>query len=231
MTEARRSLAKESLMSLHASVKHLPCEIIVADNGGHIDDSKFFLELADKGIIQHYIRNHSNIWFGRARNKAIEMSEGEIICVMDNDLFYTKGWLEMNVESLKKTRGNKLLSTPMGIRGCHKKYTDEREIGGEKFVVNPFAGSNCWLMWREDWIGIGKFADHWLAGTLWCRTYGRQGYSVVTFSDRLVSDEGDKRTVSYGYRIHHNRVGDKGIRITKTLTDGSEILYGENGVN
>lgn len=223
MTDARRSLAKQSIISLYDSVKHLPCEIIFVDNGGSLEDSKYYLELADKGIITHYIRNHSNVWFGRGRNQALSICEGEYIAVMDNDLIYTKGWLDKCLEALKLTKDERLMATPMPILRCHKKYTRPEKEGDNE--VNVFAGSNCWVMTKEQFKGIGEFEDHHFAGTLWCRRYARKQYSVMVIPGELVLDEGDKHKETFGYVRHIRQKDNKDVIIKKTLVNGDDIVY------
>lgn len=216
----RNELAKTSLASLQSSISHLPCELIVVDNGGDYEMSKFFLEQTEQKKITHYIRNADNIWFGRARNQALEISEGEFISVVDNDLIYEKGWLEKCIEALKGT--DKLLATPMPILSCHKKYS--REENGLK--INTFAGSNCWVMKRTDWLEIKGFEDHPLAGTLWCRKYAKMGYGVIVI-ENLVKDMGDQKTQTFGYKkfLLQKNIQLHQVVIKKTLLNGEEVSY------
>ena len=76
VNEARSELARKSIQSLIDTTKNVLGEIIVVDNGGSLEDSKYFLEKAEKKEIQHYIRNADNLWFGYARNQAVKISNG-----------------------------------------------------------------------------------------------------------------------------------------------------------
>lgn len=232
MNEARRELARKSLASLYESVKHLPCEILLVDNGGSLSDSKHYLEETEKGKITHYIRNSDNLWFGRGRNQALKLCEGEYIAVVDNDLIYKKGWLERCLEVLEKVGDRKLLVTPMPIIRGHRRYTSPEtfNLDSKEYQINTFAGSNCWVMRYDDLENIGYFEDHHFAGTLWCRRYGKLGYSVVVVPGGLVEDCGDKKTKTFGYVREIKQSGNREVLIKKKLTNGKEVVYFKGGI-
>lgn len=230
---ARSLLARRSFESLYQSVKHLPCEIILVDNGGDVDDSRFFLEEVEKGKITHYLRNAYNIWFGKARNQAYSFAEGEYIVTVDNDLIYSNGWLEKCIHLLEIATNDKVLSTPMRILYCHKRYTmgEVVDTDGKKYPINTFTGSNCWVMNKDDMKTIGPFADGPLAGTDWCRRYAKIGYSVIVANEGLVIDEGHKRMKTYGFhRFLHENNKHNNVQIKKTLINGDEVIYCEGNV-
>ena len=225
MNIPRRALSFESLQSLYDSVSHLPCEIIVVDNGGDLEDSKRFVELTHKGVITHYIRNTDNLWFGRARNQAIAIASGEYIAVVDNDLIYKKGWLDKSLEVLRKVKNPKLMVTPMRVIYGHKRFNSDYSENGESYLVNTLAGSNCWVMRRSQFDDIGEFQDHHFSGTLWCRTYSKKGYAVIVLEERLVADLGHKHSKTFGYVRHLKEEQRRQIVIKKKLINGKEIVY------
>jgi len=214
----RVELAEKSLNSLIESVDY-PAEIVVVDNGGDFEFSKWLLEQTDKGRITHYLRNADNIFHGEARNYAIGFTKGKYIAVLDNDMKLEKGWLSEGVEFLNATE--KLLYTPVNIIGAHasRKYLrDPITVNGKTFKVNKRAGSNCWMMKREDWEKIGGFENHLIAGHHWTNRYSKKGYLVAVAPEQKAF-HGVKESKKYrGYqrkRIH--------IDITKSLLDGTKI--------
>lgn len=213
--EDRRKLAFSSFKSLLDTTKNYPCEIIVVTNGNEDDFPEATIQ----------IKNKDNLFFPMARNQGINISSGKYICVVDNDLLYDDGWIEKSVELLKKVEGKKLLVTPLYAIPSHRKYSYERD----GFLVNPFAGSNCWLMNREDWNEIGGFEQHIISGTLWCRRYIRMGYSVALVTGDhfkgIVHDQGQGRTPYAGYqkRGYVNGVDARDVKFYKTLTDGTRV--------
>lgn len=217
MNEPRSQLAKECFDSLYESVKHLPVEMIVVDNGGNLEDSKFFLEAVQNKRITHYIRNADNLWFGYARNEGLCISTGEFICIVDNDLKFEKGWLEECIGFLKQTKGLKLLATPLWVDRAHlqrKYYGEPVELDGELHPVNAFAGSNCFVMHREDFEKIGYFDDHYISGTKWCQRYSALGYSVIVPMKPKAEHLGVRKTKYVGYpKIRE-------VEITKSYLNG-----------
>lgn len=220
MNPDRSYLARNSLESLWETTNHLPCELIVVDNGGSMEDSRFFLDWVEAKKVTHYVRNADNLWFGWARNQALRISTGQYICVADNDLEYTKGWLDKCLEVLKATKGNKLLVTPRCVIPSHRRHNYKRTIHGVEYMTNTLAGSNCWLMHREDYEKIGEFENHIVAGSRWCRHYSELRYSVVvvdpTVKNGLVLDHGQGEGKYYGYQ----KKGVPDFHIDKTLING-----------
>lgn len=206
----RIELARCSLNSLYDSIKHLPCELIVVDNGGDLAAS---LELAKLDYITHYIKNSSNLYYGYARNQAIKLASGEYLVTCDDDLIYEKGWLEKCIEVLEK--GFKI-ATPMPIIRCHRKYTRKQIVDGEEYNINAFVGSNCYVLRMEDFKKIGYFREDTVrSGTEWPQRFARMGYMVCAVPDCGVVDEG----VNIGIRWKAiNR-----MPIKKKLVNGEEI--------
>ena len=221
MDENRIKLSKESYLSLYESCKDLPCELIVVDNGGSKEMTDFFMSEVSEKRITHYIRNADNVWFGQGRNQAIRISTGEYIVVMDNDLIYDKDWLKICINVLKRTKGQKLMVSPMPILICHKKHT-RQELFEDKYLINWRVGSNCWLMHREDYNDIGEFIDHHFSGTKWTNRYAGMGYALVVIPGDLVKDMG-----AIGYIKKSKLQRCRKVVIKKSLTNGKEIIYWE----
>ncbi len=218
--EARSHLARRSFKSLYESVKHLKVEMVVIDNGG-LDDSQFFLDQVREGKITHYIRNTSNLWFGYARNQGLDISTGQYIAIVDNDLEYIKGWLEDCVHNLNKTKGKKLMATSLEVDRAHiqpKFYRKPVDIDGILHPVNVFAGSNCWVMHREDYEKIGGFINHYIAGTKWCQKYSKMGYGMIIPRKIRALHIGVRYTPYVGYNKN------KGVDIVKKYINGEEEI-------
>lgn len=219
--ELRSNTARISLNSLIATTKDWPCEIIVVDNGDSEDDSRYFLHLIQNGQIQFYTRNSVNLYFGFARNQGIDLAIGDFIAFSDNDIEYYQGWLEKSVAILRHFSNRKIAVTPLRTDRIHrqaKHWTEWFEIDDERFPGNMRAGSNSWLMRRNDFDLIGKFINHRIAGTKWTDKFVRAGYTMVTMEHRpLAKDIGFKK--GYNHTIT--------IPIKRVFTDRSEILIND----
>jgi len=155
------------------------CEIIVVDNGGSLEDSKWLLGLTNDGHIASYTRFRKNMHFWYARNLALTIATGKYIVIMDNDIQFTHlGWLQECIAFLDKNKG-KYLATPINADPMNSIRKDRwvGEVGGWK--LNSRAGSNCWVMRREDYEIIGNFDQHRIAGSKWADRYTRLGYTMA----------------------------------------------------
>ena len=223
----RSELARKSLDSLIATTKNSPCEIIVVDNGGDFNDSYYLLKKAEDGEIQHYVRNSDNLWFGFARNQGVRISSGNFLCFVDNDIVFQDGWLEQCLEVLRETKGQKLFVTPLEVDRAHlqqKYFVDKRVICGKSMWINSFAGSNCWVMHRDDFNVIGEFMNHPIAGTKWGRHYTSLKYAVAVIPKPLAGHLGLSGTPYVGYSKAEHR------KIVKTLTNGDKLILYEDRV-
>jgi glycosyltransferase involved in cell wall biosynthesis len=224
--EHRIRLAQESFRSLYKTVAHLPVELVIVDNGG--GNSKFFIEQMDKGRITRYIRNDSNVWFGRGRNQAISECLGDYICVMDDDLVFENGWLDESIKMLKQVHHEKCFVTPLEIDRAHTQakyhrghFVDDNDV---KYALNAMAGSNCWVMTKEHWNNIGGFMDNPIAGTKWAQLYCKLGYKVLVLKSPLAGHLGLKGTPYKGYGKHKTEILAYNIEV-KLINGEIKKLY------
>lgn len=222
VNEARGELGRRCFTRLYETVKDSLVELIVVDNGGSLEDSKFYLEETEKGHITHYIRNTTNLWFGYARNQGLEMATGEYICIMDNDIMVEPGWLDKCLGVLSKTDGKHFI-TPLRVDHQHryaKWFREPITIGKDTYATNSFAGSSCWIMRKEDADFLGKFKNESKAGTEYLRGACKHKYSVIVFdAPFLAHNLGTKNTPYVGYQ---KKGAD--FKISKTFINGKEII-------
>jgi len=228
--KARSELGKRSFKSLYESVKKYPVEMIVVDNGG--GDSEFFLKECEEGRITHYIRNANNIWYGYGRNQGLDMATSDYLCVVDNDIIFTGDWLEECRNILEKDTGKHII-TPCDIDRYHRYSKYDRPsvtIDGKELIVNAMAGSSCWMMKREAWEEIGRFADRMKAGTDWTRRACKKGYSTIIISEQKAENQGLRGTSCEGFKKIIRVNGEKvhpHVKITKYFINGKSIILNE----
>jgi len=219
--EKRSEQMMASMNSLVETTKSYPCEIVVVDNGQNEQDSQFFLSLVVGGAIQTYVRNANNMHFGYARNQGMVLSNGDYICISDNDIIYTPGWLEACVAVLEKYPHKKIYATPV-YNVAHwlpKFWHDEvLEVGDRAYRLNSRAGSNCFVIRRKDLKEIGGFLCHRVAGTKWTEKAIRLEFAVAVTPDVMVDDVGFRD--GYNYK--------EAIPIKEILTNGKEVYFNED---
>jgi len=225
----RSELARKCLIRLEETLKNYPAELIVVDNGGNLEDSQFFLKEAEEKRITNYIRNADNLWFGYARNQGIDISQGEYICITDNDIEFLDGWIE-ECMSVLETVGGKHFITPLKCDNQHlhaKYYREPVRVGDVEYKTNSMAGSSCWIMPRKSFKEVGHFVNRMKSGTVWNRDSAKLGYSMILLPNRKAGNCGVRGTPYQGYsKGQRNEQGDmiwRSVDIIKTLTNGKTI--------
>ena len=215
-TDARSSFMRKSLESLKMYTT-APYELIVIDNGERKEDSKFLLDLTDKGDINTYIRNHNNMHFGFARNQGLRICNGDYIVICDNDIIFNPKWLETCLAVLDQNPDKKIYATPIyNVAHWRPKYWQgEIQADGKTYRLKLRAGSNCWVTRREDFEKIGDFKVHRVAGTKWTNTAVRMGYLAAVTPDIMVND--------FGFRKGYNLNNAKPVKIE--LHNGEEVFF------
>lgn len=215
--EERSQAMRKCLTSLIETTKHLPVEIIIGDNGGNESDSEFLFNLVKEKKIQHYFKNSENLYFGFCRNVGFDISAGDYVVFSDNDIEYKPGWLEWCVNVLTCIQG-KYLVTPLRTDRQHRQekyWCGTVFLEQEELLLNWRAGSNCWMMKREDFDVMGRFRNHPIAGTHWTNACSTHGYKMITKEkNSLAVDIGFKK----GYAVNERP------KIAKKLANGEEII-------
>lgn len=214
----RSATLADSLGSVIETTKHLPVEIIVVDNGANPSDSQFLLNLAQEKKIQFYVRNSENLYFGHGRNEGVWLSCGEYLAFSDNDIKYENGWLERCIDILEEFPDKKLAATPLRTDRQHRNFghwSGELDFRGERILLNMRAGSNSWVMRREDFFDVGLFRNHHVAGSKWSDAFVKKGYLMATMEKNpLAKDIGFKK----GYNIQYQAV------IKRVFANGEELI-------
>lgn len=228
MNEERSDIMNASLLSLIETTKHLPVEIIVVDNGESLPDSTFLLDLVQKKLIQYYVRNSENLYFGYARNQGYNLACGDYLVFSDNDIRYDPGWLDKAIKMLELYPDKKIAVTPLRAdrQHRHKDYwKGTLEFEGKQYLVNSRAGSNSWVIRRKDFEEIGKFHNHHIAGTLWTNDFVNKGYLMLTMEESPLSKENKVVTPlagDMGFKKGYN-FKQRAI-IKKVFANGEELV-------
>lgn len=165
-----------------------PAELIVVDNGGNEEDSKWLLEQTEKGVINTYVRNKNNMHFGWARNQGIKLATSEYICISDNDILYKPHWLSKTIAPLMKYPKELWIATPYitpdKTKGKNPRGTTN--IGGQMYRLNSMAGSNCMILTKKQYEHIEPFTTHHITGSHWHRRMNQKGYVMIAPPDDYV---------------------------------------------
>lgn len=71
-----------------------PYRLIIVDNGSQKETEEYLNDLSkDKGLCRALIRNETNLGFVKAINQGLRISNADYVCLLNNDVLVSKGWL------------------------------------------------------------------------------------------------------------------------------------------
>jgi len=77
---------------------HYPFRLIVIDNASDDPARTMLRDLRDDGMV--LMRNEENLGFIKAVNQGMRYSDAEYVCILNNDVIVTSGWLEETIAVL-----------------------------------------------------------------------------------------------------------------------------------
>ena len=196
-------------------------EIIMIDNASSDGTIEFIKETTDK-----YILNDHNTGFAHAVNQGLELSEGEYVCLLNNDLLVYRDWskdLILRLNQLEKDYkvgavapigrgiGNKQDYVQFyGEHGFHEPYTDNYYIFNEgnkvfrngKYTETKYLTGCCLLMRTELLKVMNGLDENCVCGaddadlSLRLRL---KGYKLFVIEDVFVYHYNHKTFISIGH--------------------------------
>ncbi len=200
----------ESLLKHTADVNY---ELIFVDNGSTKDDTKTYLEdLKSKHSNIKAIFNDSNLGFACANNQGIEISEGEFVLLLNNDVILTDGWLSRMIAVAESDKNT-------GIVGPCTNHASGRQVvvfdgdASDDEAIQKFAGEIlnqnagfwfsvsriigfCVLIKREVLFNVGVLDEMFGPGGYedfdYCMRVKQAGYNIVIAGDTFIYHIGGK---------------------------------------
>ena len=141
----------------HTDPKSTPYEIVLVDDG-----SPNKLPSPSQYNAEKYTKNEENEGVTKSWNKGIRVSQGEYICLLNNDTMVFDYWLEDMQEALQYL--DLVMATPMygepfsrANEAIKKRFVNMGEMTGETF--SDFKDFSCVLMKRSLFNEIGLFDE------------------------------------------------------------------------
>lgn len=214
LNEMRSELFRACIVSLMDNTRY-PYEFILVDNGCDDVNQEFIIKLVQKGKIHTYIKNARNMHFPYARNQGLRIAKGRYICIVDDDLIFSEGWLEKCVKVLETTPEKKYWATPMKYPNIDRYVVGSIEVEGEPHNIDMRAGSNCYVMRRGDFVDVGEFPYHRNGGGQWINRAVDKGYRACVLPGNIVED------------MARNQGYEKGVGIPmyQVLSDGTKLYF------
>lgn len=128
------------------SLTDIPDEIIVVD-----DASPYFADITGADV---YHRREVNGGFPECANTGFKLAQGDIIILSNNDITFSKGWLEALLKPLNE-----------GFDISHVNVSDSEDTVEEDVITEDDYFGSLWAMKRKVYETIGGFDERFKNGT------------------------------------------------------------------
>jgi len=146
----------------------VPCRLIIIDNASSDGTREYLAALKGTDIIDlKFLLNSENIGFVKGMNQGISISDAPFVCLANNDLVFTKGWLEEIISVFESNKNIGVLnpsSNNLGVRPGSDVEIDafssalQQKFKGV-FGEMPFCIGFCMVIRREVIKKIGGFSE------------------------------------------------------------------------
>jgi GT2 family glycosyltransferase len=174
-----------------------PYRLILIDNGSEEDTQSFLAGLAGdpswNGVL---IRNEENLGFIRAVNQGLRASLASYVCILNNDIVVTEGWLERMVEFAEAHPEAGLLNPEQNhdpgkaMPEDLEAYARSRVQGRGKWMELDHCTGGCLLIKREVIQKVGVLDEAYGAGYFEDDDYSRRaqkaGFRCLRLLDTYV---------------------------------------------
>jgi GT2 family glycosyltransferase len=145
----------------------VPCRLIIIDNASSDGTREYLATLKRTDTIElKILLNSENLGFVEGMNQGIAISDAPYVCLANNDLTFTKGWLEEIISVFESNKAIGVLnpsSNNLGVRSSIDLEIDafsselQKEFKGV-FVEMPFCIGFCMVIRREVIEKVGGFS-------------------------------------------------------------------------
>ena len=108
------------LESLFATTT-VPARLFIVDNGSEPSVREFLRGVKPRGVVREVVllQNETNEGFPRGMNRGIRASAAPYVCLLNNDLRFTPGWLEELIEVARTNPGVGVVNPESNTFGNH----------------------------------------------------------------------------------------------------------------
>ncbi len=196
-------LTRACLRSLVETVDLSGREVILINDASTDGTAEFLATLsAPFRVIQNARRSS----YAGSINRGVALARGEILCLLNNDLVFSPGWLAPMLRALEQMPDAGIIGN-VQIDGRTGKYNhmgmlfSEEGVPshfGDRFPFRPFRGctewkavtSACWLMRKLVFLAAGGYNEAYRNAGYedvdLCLTLGRMGYRHYVANDSVI---------------------------------------------
>ena len=152
---------KPCVESIRKNTGETEHELVAIDNGSTDGTVEY---LKQEGI--DHVANKENLGIAKAWNQGIERSKGDYICIINNDIIASKGWLSSLIEEYEKVPDAGVMGP--GTREGLLDYNFEKYSGSYvkkmKGVREKHLSGWCFLVHKDKFREAGVFSEEYKVG-------------------------------------------------------------------
>ena len=202
------------------------CRVILVNNGSEDGTPEYLRTLSDGDYVRFkVITNEKNEGFIKAVNRGLAVSKAPYVCMANNDLIFTPGWLEEIVNVFEKHPDVGLLnpnSNNMGLpqpkNVSLKKFSvDLKAKHSGVFVEHPFCIGFCMVLRQEVLTKVGGLSEEFMPMFFEDTDYSRR---VHQSGFRL-----GVAKASYVWHMEHGSMSQLGADMEKIFVRSRDIYH------
>jgi GT2 family glycosyltransferase len=180
-----------------------PYRLIIIDNGSDKEAEEYLRTLQQKeGLEAVLIRNNDNKGFVKAVNRGIETSDAAYVCIANNDIVVTGGWLEEMVNIMETDRRIGLVNPSSNMSGENpgkgetiEEYAKSLKASSGRFQELYTCRGFCMLLARAVLDALGALDEIYHIGyfddTDYCKRAQAKGFKTVRAKGCYVYHKGN----------------------------------------
>lgn len=240
------SYTRACLQSLEQTVSLKDHEVILVDDASTDGTREYVGRLTAPYRV---LRNETRRNYAASMNRAAQAAEGHFLCLLNNDLIFTEGWLAPMLRAFELFSkvgfvGNVQINPTTG-RYDHMGFVFSPDgvpwHFGKNFPFRPYRGYRAWravtaaccLIRKDVFLNAGGFDERYVNGSEdvdLCLRLGRDGYQHYVACESVVHHHG---SVSEGRHEYNERNQARLLQmwraeIVHSLTSSERRLHGVN---
>ena len=177
----------------------IPCRLLIVDNGSEQDVRAFLAAVKPRGAIKEVrlLQNETNEGFPKGMNRGIESSTAPFVCLLNNDLRFTAGWLREMMAIANANPGVGVINPRSSTFGNYpppgislQAYADTFKVDCGQFVEVGMCIGFCMLIKRDVLDRVGGLSEEveriFFEDEDFCMRAQQAGYQCVVASGSYV---------------------------------------------
>ena len=192
------------LNSLEANTNYRNWELVLVDNASTDGTPGFLAEYAANNSHVKLVQNDENLGFAAGNNRGLEVADGEILVILNNDTYVTPGWMLDLTRHLRKDSNLGLIGPVTNNIGNEAKvdiqYKDMQEMqnaarahtlshSGQELLL-PTIAFFCVAMPRIVYEKVGDLDERFGLGFFedddYCQRVRKEGFRIAVAEDVFI---------------------------------------------